>query len=363
MDRKMGKSKNKRDLKKNLTLLDEGNLLPPKEISSNNESFSCVTLHNMYKNGKLQIQPEFQRNFVWKPTVQTRFIDSLVKGLPIPSLWIALDYNTEERRVIDGLQRISTIFKFLENGKWKLNRMSDIYQKISGKLVSDIKSNSSNLYEKVENSTIPVITIRCDFSIQSHMDYLFNIFHRLNTGGQKLTNQEVRNGIYGGNFNKLLSEIAKSEEWTKIIGKTPEIDRLDNEELVLRVFAFLDKLEDYTGNLAKFLNHYMSEKQNATDNEIEAKKEVLNTTLSFICENIDNPASVSKLNKTQKEGLLVGVCKNIENITSKSAEEFQEMFEEFINAEEFSPENLKQGLSKKESVQPRLRKAISIFEG
>jgi hypothetical protein len=208
---------------------------------------------------------------------------------------------------------------------------------------------------------MPVTVIKCDFSMQNHKDYLFTIFHRFNTGGQRLNNQEIRNCIYNGNFNNLLKKVAKSEEWTNIMGKTSKIDRLDNEEIILRTFAFIDKLDDYKGNLALFLNHYMSDMQHVSDMDIEEKENILFSSLSFIYNNIDNSKSVVKLGKTLKEGLLVGLCKNIDSIASKTKEEFQSMFQDFIEDDEFNEDNLKQGLSQKDKVKSRLRKSISIF--
>jgi uncharacterized protein with ParB-like and HNH nuclease domain len=67
----------------------------------------------MFKQGILNIQPEFQREIVWKGPAQTRFIDSLIKQLPIPSLCFSLDYKTQRWQVIDGLQRMASIIRFL----------------------------------------------------------------------------------------------------------------------------------------------------------------------------------------------------------------------------------------------------------
>ena len=204
---------------------DEKGALPSIE-KPNYQVTSCAELYRKSTEKLLQIQPYFQRNFVWKPITQTRFIDSLVNGLPIPSLCIIEDSETEEWIVIDGQQRISTIVKFLGNDKWRLNKLPDVDPNISGKKVSEIKQKSSNLYERVNNTVIPVAIIRCDFTKQNQKDNLFNIFHRFNTGGQKLNNQEIRNCIYSGKFNKLLREIVKSEEWTNTMGKTSKVDRL-----------------------------------------------------------------------------------------------------------------------------------------
>jgi hypothetical protein len=354
------KLKQIQELEEELSYSNEEDILPPSDIVAFNELRSCADLFRLYEKRQLQLQPEFQRNFVWSLSAQTRFIDSLIKQLPIPSLCIGLDYKTERRIVIDGLQRISTIVKFLEDMKWRLSRLSDVDEKIAGKSVAEIKNSNNNLYERIENCTIPVTVLRCDFSKQNHMDYLFTIFHRLNTGGQKLNNQEIRNCIYSGNFNNMLKEIAKSPQWKEIFGETPEIDRLNDEELLLRTFAFNDELDMYTGNLAKFLNHYMKKKQDVSESEIKEKRDMLFSSLSFLTK-IDNTDSIRQLNKTLKEGLLVGVSKNITRLMCISKEDAIVRFERFKCNTEFSEDNIRQGLSAKEKVQSRLRTSISIF--
>jgi len=360
---KMGKGKKIKDLEDNLSnSFDEVTLMPEGIVSSYGER-SCADLFRMYKTNQLQIQPDFQRNEVWKPPVQTKFIDSLIKKLPIPSVFIGLDITTEKHIVIDGLQRISTIIRFFEDERWRLSKLPDIDERISGKSVSKIKQQSPEVFRIVENVSIPVTIVRGDLSNPNNNDYLFSIFNRLNTGGQKLNNQEIRNCIYSSNFNKLLRKIAQSEQWINSMGKAPKIDRLDREELILRTFAFIDKLDDYDGNLARFLNLYMAEKKNISDNEVETKYTTLISALTLIHEKIDNPDTVHKFGKTLKEALLVGVAKNISTLLSKSKEDIQSMFEDFVHDDEFSEDNLSQALSSKPKVQSRLRKSISIFGG
>ena len=100
--------------------------VPPPDIVAYNELRSCADLFRMHEQGILEIQPEFQRDIVWKGPDQTRFIDSLIKQLPIPSMCFALDHKAQKWMVIDGLQRISTIVKFLRGGDWKLSKLDDI---------------------------------------------------------------------------------------------------------------------------------------------------------------------------------------------------------------------------------------------
>lgn len=340
---------------------DDSNILPPGDIVAFNELRSCADLFRMYEKKQLNIQPDFQRNFVWEPSSQTRFIDSLIKQLPIPSICISLDYKTEKRIVIDGLQRISTIIKFLSDDTWRLSRLSDVDPKISGKLVSEIKSDNYNLYERVENVILPVTVLRCDYSSQNHMDYLFTIFHRLNTGGLKLNNQEIRNCIYSGNFNNLLRDVSDTEVWVKVFGKPAEIDRLASEELILRTFAFVENLDNYAGNLARFLNHYMSKNRNLSNERLLSFKEMITGTLELINNNIDDKELILNYGKTLKEGFLVGVAKNLNTLKLKSKEEILEKFRTYNNSPEFKEENIREGLSAKDKVQSRLKKSISIF--
>lgn len=237
--------------------------VPPPDIVAYNELRSCADLFRMHEQQILEIQPEFQRDIVWQGPDRTRFIDSLIKQLPIPSMCFALDHKRQKWIVIDGLQRISTIVRFLEGGDWKLSKLNDIDPNIAGKSVAAIKTSDTSLhhyYSRVENLSIPITVLRCDFSKKTHMEYLFTIFHRLNTGGMKLNNQEIRNCIYGGPFNNLLKELDNYSAWRRLNKmRTGQIYRFTKQELILRFFAFSDRHTQYAGHLAKFLNTYMHE--------------------------------------------------------------------------------------------------------
>src|SRR5690606_37165992 len=100
--------------------------VPPADIVAYNELRSCADLLRLHSSGKLEIQPDFQREVVWKQDDQSRFIDSLVKQLPIPSMCFSLDYKTQKWKVIDGLQRMSSIIRFLSDEPWELNDLQDI---------------------------------------------------------------------------------------------------------------------------------------------------------------------------------------------------------------------------------------------
>ncbi|RYH17899.1 MAG: DUF262 domain-containing protein, partial [Alcaligenaceae bacterium] len=135
-------------------------LHPPKDVVAFNELRSCADLYRLYKEGTLDIQPDFQRDVVWKLPEQTVFIDSLIKQLPIPSMCFSLDFNTQKWQVVDGLQRMTSIVNFLdENKEWRLSRRKDIHSKISGRTNFDIRdgdADTSILYKKIQNLSLPI---------------------------------------------------------------------------------------------------------------------------------------------------------------------------------------------------------------
>lgn len=336
--------------------------LPPSDIVAYNELRSCSDLLRMHVMQQLEINPDFQRDVVWLNPDQTRFIDSLIKQLPIPSLCISLDYRTDKRLVIDGLQRISSIIKFLSDDDWKLSSLDDIDERISGKTVHTIKTKTRGIYERVQNLSIPVTVLRCDYSKKSHIDYLFTIFHRLNNGGKKLNNQEIRNCIFNGKFNTLLKQFASSHQWKKLLNLKKEvIYRFSNEEIILRFMAFNDMLDEYNGKLAKFLNDYMYAYKMPDDDFIECKTNLFYDTVDIIYRDIFDNQPIGNMSKATLEGLLVGIGKNLENIKKKKSPEIKKLYEDFRKLDDYSVENLKEGLSVKEKVVNRINSSIQVF--
>ena len=343
---------------------DDHSDVPPSDIIAYNELRSCADLLRMYKSSQLTIQPDFQREIVWKRPEQTRFIDSLIKQLPIPSMCISFDFNANERLVIDGLQRISTIIGFLDNDEYQLSDLDDVDSKISGKTVGTIKSKNRTLYERVENLTIPITVLRCDYNKQSHMDYLFTIFHRLNSGGAKLNNQEIRNCIYNGGFNSLLKTSVKYPNYKKLMGiEEDKSYRFAFEELNLRFYAFSEWLNKYTGRLAKFLNEYMFEKKKISDKEIDEKKKHFQKTIDLTLQKVFKNQKIEKLSKALIEAVLIGVGKNLGYIESLNQVEASALIQTLKADHQFSVESLKENLSQKNRVINRLKRSIEIFSG
>lgn len=343
---------------------DDSEQHPPADVIAYNELRSCSDLVRMYNEGTLDIQPDFQRDIVWNTSAQTRFIDSLIKQLPIPSMCFSFDYKSQEWQVIDGLQRMTAIIRFLSDPSWQLSNLEDIDKKISGVRVSDFlkpKTDLNNFYKRVQNLTIPVTVLRCDHSKLSHMEYLFTIFHRLNSGGTRLNNQEIRNCIFSGEFNNALKDMNDNDKWRHIAQlHTKNSNRFKYIELILRFFAFFDAKEKYKGTLSKFLNGYMKLNRHLDSDGIAKKVTLFVRTINLIWDKILSKQQV-RLGSSLLEALLYGVAKNIENLELETSEQLISKFEELRNDESLSTNFLSGGLARKEKVDARLEASERIF--
>lgn len=338
---------------------------PPKDIFAFNELRSCADLFRMHEQRILDIQPEFQRDFVWKGPDQTRFIDSLIKELPIPSLCFSYDAKQQKWLVIDGLQRISTIIRFLNGVDWALSDLEDVDPRLRGVSAAAIKTDPTlaDLYRRVENSTIPITVLRCDYSDNTHLSYLFTVFHRLNSTGLKLNNQEIRNCIFAGSLNRLLQELDQFGDWRKL-NKMKKGDnyRMQKQELILRFFAFQEDLDDYTGSLASFLNSFMEKKRFIPADVIDSYRQLFVDTCSVLYGGLQATDYKGKISITLQDALFYAVGKNINQLKGEDVDSVAKKLLLVIKDAAFSEASLAEGLAKKGRLKDRMRAAENILK-
>jgi len=175
-------------------------------------------LMSMFLDGDLFITPEYQRVFRWHPFQQTRFIESVLLGIPIPPIFVAEDQNGKWE-LVDGLQRISTIFAFfgiLEGRPEKNNSVlteGELVPELFGQTYSTIPIK---LKTTLKRSVCRVEIVRWD----STEDVRYELFNRLNTGASPLTDQEIRNCIfraYPVDLNSVLKEVADNDKFENLI--------------------------------------------------------------------------------------------------------------------------------------------------
>ena len=228
----------------------------------------------MYKNGDIE-KPDLQRNYVWQKPEASRFVDSILLGLPVPGIFLA---RTKESRflIVDGFQRITTIYDYItgifERDKkvFRLSNTENIYHLWRGRAYTEL--------DEALQRSVRTYSIHATIFEQKHPQDdsgMYQIFER-NTGGRVLRPQEIRNCVYQGGFNKMLSELNNNELWRKILGSKEPDSRMADTELILRFFAFINLLKKHDApkqiNLLKYLNTYMNDNRNLSSEELEYMK-------------------------------------------------------------------------------------------
>lgn len=252
-------------------------------INSWGADLSFREIITMYEEGEL-LKPELQRKYVWTRTEASRFIDSILLGLPVPSVFFAKEQN-ETMLIIDGFQRIMTVNDYVKgifsgDGKiFKLSNTENINARWRGKAFAELETEEKR---RIRNTTIHAIIFEQKYPRND--TGMFQIFERINTGGRTLKAQEIRNCVYQGKCNDLLFELNKHSSWRKILGLDVEDSRMADLELILRYFAMKDLHDRSEGqlkqiNLAKYLNQYMSDKTDSSEADmLNMKQDFINMT-------------------------------------------------------------------------------------
>jgi len=222
---------------------------------------SVKELISMVGDGIINISPEYQRKFRWEDDRQSLLIESFFLGIPVPSLFMATN-NDASWEVIDGLQRLSTLIRFAAKVDSPARRKINKPEHLRLKGLEKLSSMNGNTFEELPYSLqldfllkpVKVTTL----SDKSDSQVRFDLFQRLNTGGIKLTDQEIRNCIFKGNFNDLIKRLAKDERLHNMTKKPTSADNNGTyEELVLRFFAYLYNRDLFVHNVKDYLNEFM----------------------------------------------------------------------------------------------------------
>ena len=222
-----------------------------REITTDGYPMSIGELSSLYKEGELDIHPEFQRFFRWSIVQKSKLIESILLGIPIPSIFVA-QREDGVWDVVDGLQRLSTIFEFMgilkrEDGEQILpSRLegTKYLPALQGKIWdSDEKDEKENILTSAQRLALKREKI--DVKIvkkESHDSFKFELFQRLNTLGSKLSDQEVRNCLLvliNSDFYKWIRELSNYPPYLDTLSLTERLlDEQYNMELAVRFIVF-----------------------------------------------------------------------------------------------------------------------------
>jgi len=288
------------------------------DITTFGTSADVRTIYNRLSKNKYYI-PSFQRDYVWKVPQASKLIESLVMGLPIPSIFMAKDEGKDDNYyIIDGQQRLKSIEKFY-NGEFALQSVSKKLYGLdfNGKLYEEL---DEKLKDRIDEYAIQLIIIKQD-KPDDNNDSIYKIFERINTEGTKLLPQEIRASSYHGKFNELLSELANKQKWIDFIQM--KNSRKSHEELILRFLALYFDLDNYKSPMKHFLNVYMNKNRNFKYSSKQGIENIFETTMDVCSQHLTKEdiclIGSNRVNTQLLDSILVGIAKNIDNARLKNS--------------------------------------------
>ena len=215
--------------------------------------------------------PSYQKEFIWDIKRQSRFIESVLLGVPLTPFLVSED-DENRLEIIDGSQRIRTLIAFYEN-KLRLRNL-DKLELINSSKFDDLPRRAKNYFK---NRDFKII-----ITDESEMKIKQDIFHRINTSSQRLTDSEIRKSSYAGNFYDMILKLKKDKNFRDICPISKEKEkRGEYEELILRFFAYTDQYKLFKHDVATFLNDYLDE-MNESDFSKKSYLMKFNNMVNFI---------------------------------------------------------------------------------
>jgi 5-methylcytosine-specific restriction endonuclease McrA len=226
---------------------------------------SVESLLTRIRRGRLILQPDFQRDYVWSKSKASALIESILMSIPLPVIYLAeIPDGTWE--VVDGQQRLTAIRSFIEGtfpdgSTFRLGPLS-VRDDLPGKRFVDLSPTEQG---QLEDYLLRIILIQKE----GNPDLKFEVFERLNSGAERLNDMELRNCIYRGPYNDMLRELAANVTFRKIYGE-PDLDnRMKDRQLLLRFFAMWRNTHlKYRGPMKQFMNREMYEHRFATAEQV-----------------------------------------------------------------------------------------------
>lgn len=254
------------------------------DLTSSPNDFNVSTIFDFIQRGSVQI-PGFQRNYVWDAKRASRLIESIIIGLPIPQIFL-YEQARNQFLVIDGQQRLMTIYYFMRGRFPKATRRADLrsvfdeHGEIPDEVIADpdyfdkFRLRLSDVAEGTPNkfngltydtlgdyqSTFDLRTIRNIIvkQVKPTGDHssIFEMFNRLNTGGVLLTPQEIRSSMYHSDFLSCLTRLNGDPRWRALLGQPQPDNHAKDVEVLLRATAMWKRGPKYTPSMTAFLNRF-----------------------------------------------------------------------------------------------------------
>ncbi len=297
--------------------------------------------------------PDYQREFIWSEKRRSKFIESILLGVPIPYIFLA---DVEGRKeVVDGSQRIRTLDVFVKDQHTieNLDRLTEL----NGFKFSDFDPVRQ---KRFLNKSLKMIFLSEKTDSIARQD----LFERINTGSDELKPMEVLKGSQGGKFYSYLEECSKKPLFKKLCPISDKTSiREEGTERALRFFAYSESLEGYSGVVSAFMEKYMKKRSsNFSTTERNKLEKKFNDMLAFVDSHFPN--GFKKNNKTKStprvrfEAISIGVSKALEkkpNLTVTNVD--------WLESEEFKHHTRSDAANNKSKLEGRINFVMNKLLG
>lgn len=328
---------------------DEGNLVDEAEaddtvlphhygITSFGADYDVEGLVRRLRRGEIFI-PTFQREYVWSQSEASRFIESLLLGLPVPGVILATDPDTNKLLVIDGQQRLKTIQFFYEGNfdpqtderARRVFKLVHVQPRYEGKTYQELEE-SDRIH--LDNSIIHATIVKQDFP--EHDDTsVFHIFERLNTGGRRLFPHEIRVAIYYGSLIDCLRQWNDFPPWRNIFGRKNK--RLKDQELILRFLALHSDGANYSRPMSEFLNRFVMRNRNPSAAVLGQFEKAFKDTISAIGDAVGERAFRLQyaINAALFDSVMVAVARRLQAGAIENRQALRDAYQTLLANEAF----------------------------
>ncbi|OAT26553.1 hypothetical protein M976_02714 [Buttiauxella ferragutiae ATCC 51602] len=254
--------------------------------------YAVRTLMDMIIDEDLLLDPDYQRKYQWDDLKASKFIESIALNIPVPVIYLA-EEKDGSFSVIDGQQRLTSLFRFLKSEEIKnIFTDTDIEPlELNGlQILPEMNGANFSSLDRTLKSAVTKRPIRCIVVLNESDEALkFEVFERLNTGSASLTDQEVRNCVYRGNYNNLIKKLAFYPKFQELLALPHHVAKsMKDAELVLRFLAYrnLDANTEYSDNYSEFLNLHMDDNRELSQSRIDETEQLFKNTVDLIYEKL-----------------------------------------------------------------------------
>ncbi len=318
------------------------------EVRTDSFDMSFGEIANLHINKELIIQPEYQRLFRWSQQQKSHLIESILLELPVPQIFVIENQNGVFE-LIDGLQRVSTILQFMEPASIALPALKlegcTLIDGLNGLEFTDLPLS---LRLRLKRSPIRTVVIKK----QSQGFLRYEMFKRLNTGGENLEPQEIRNcsarmiGEQGINFYNFLVSLSQDQHFAACADylPQPEKDKKGAEELVLRFFAAKNFVDGFKGSVRDWLDNYMEGVLLGTLKfDEQTEREAFLSCMKLAHEKLGDTAflrykgadATGSLPPAYFEAISIAICSSYEKIKNKPATSLRQAITNLVQSEVF----------------------------